>query len=133
MLKEEKSQYCDYRLLDNGVHQLVFLSTNRKTVDEMLKCLTTMVETDPDAPYIRCLIDNSQVGTLPLKYMFQQTRQWSKSNPNRPRAKIASLFDVRLFMGVIETFVATMSRGDRIKFFHPNDRDKAIEWLVGVD
>jgi len=129
MVEINPDAHCTYREIDDGIYEMTFHTATRQTVDEMIQNIQEIMDNTPDGAVVRCLIDNSNVDTLPLKYLFGRSAQFFKENANRPRTRLAAIADGKSFKNVIASFVETMSRGDHMRYFNTDEREKAIAWL----
>jgi hypothetical protein len=126
---------CQYRHLENGLHEFVFLTNTRLAVDEYFSILESHQlapgEAIPDM--LRLLIELRQPGMPPVAYMMQRYRDFIKSNKERmPKTRAVYLYRSGLMTSLARSFIGLISErkhGNR-RFFPIAEREQAEAWLL---
>ncbi len=124
-------EHCSYRFLDNRIHEFVMKESSRAAVDDFIKALDyiTLNTTQREIP-IPSLMDSS-VGVQPIRYIFGRLKDYMSKNSNTTRqsTKFALILPesvlTRSVGGMMSMFPSLKTR-----LFTPEERDKAVEWLL---
>lgn len=122
---------CEYRVLENGVHEFVMYEFSRDGVDEFVAAVDRMNQATP-AHLLRYVLIDSTRGTQPLSYLFQRLRELSRSmNMSEQKgARVAVLLQSSVMAGIIGGMMRIFPMINA-RFFSPTDRDAALVWLQG--
>jgi hypothetical protein len=138
MMNSEMSRpHCEYRRLENGIHEFVFLSNTRLAIDDYFAILeTTRFARGEDTPdVIRLLIELSQPGMPPVAYMMQRYRDFVKAHKNHmPTTRVVYLYRSGFIPSLARSFIGLVSERKHAyrRFFPVNERAQAEEWLLEV-
>ena len=137
MRSEISLPQCQYRQLENGIHEFVFLSNTRLAVDNYFSILETSAlakgEQVPDV--IRVLIELRQIGMPPVTYMMLRYRAFVKSHKDRiPTVRIVYLYRPGFVLSLVQSFIDLISERKYAKrrFFPVSERAQAEAWLFEV-
>ena len=128
------SKLIRYQQLENGIHEITFLEKTRASVDEFFQTMQALYHASPPKQAMRLLLDLSTAGTIPMQYMFQESQNWRRRNPNNFPARILILHPARGILPVARVLVNSVaqSRGTQTKLRLESvaNRDEAIAWLL---
>lgn len=123
--------------LQNGVHEFIFLTDKRESIDCFFDALGELFEWSPKNQEIRYIIDWTQSGVPSLNYTFLKTKEWGRKHPYVARGRCVVLFDRRGFLPVGKALASLVMRDARgrvaIRMEHVKKRDQALEWLMGEE
>ena len=127
---------CTCSQLENGIYELVMSEATRRAVDEYFAHVERVARSAKEngAAKVMFLLDASQMdkNSPPLIYFFQKTRDYRDRYPDRLPTRNATVFQKGLIVSLVDTFLKSIGGGDRdqARFFSPDERDKAIDWLL---
>lgn len=121
--------------LENGIVVFVPLSQGRATVDAFFRLLSQAMEGYPLEQTFRYLVDASKAEMPPFAYFIGKNRAWVAANPHIPPNRAAILLPPSTpFRSFILNLVISLMRGARkplkLAVFAPDEREKAIAWLL---
>src|SRR5690349_20300471 len=116
---------CEYRVLDNGIHEFVMTDFSRAGVDAFIEALKHM-NTIPLSGVYRPVLVDSGGGVQPMSYMFTRLRTLPPA-PARSRFKVALLLQSGMVGSIVGTMVRVFPRLN-VRLFLPDERETAIDW-----
>lgn len=123
------------RLLSNGIHEFRWQSTERHAVDMWMEYNDMLYAQLDDNTTIHFLHVIGSAKFPPISYVVRKAQQLQAKYPQQPHTRSAILFQSRFFGGFINTLSKLLNRKskDKTRVFSMDERDKAIEWLLGDD
>jgi hypothetical protein len=123
------------RLLENGIHEYRWQSTERGAVDMWLEYNDMLYATNGCDTTLRFLHVISSAKFPPISYVVRKAQQLQSKYPEQPATRSAILFQSRFFGGFINTLSTLLNRKsrDKTRVFSVDEREKAIDWLLGND
>lgn len=127
-------QPCLYAQLPSGIHELTYTEASRRAVDDFVAhILRIYAEAQAnDVGETRLfLIDNSRVGSQPIKYTLERLREVLGQMDENYSSRVAILYTNSLLINMIKSLVNSLPRRHReFRIFGVNEREAAIEWLM---
>ncbi len=118
---------CEYRLLDNGIHEFILKDFTRAGVDAFIESIQEMHRNFPiDTP--RPVLIDSSGGMHPISYLFTRLRTLPHGNSNA-RSRLAMVMQSHTLANVVGGLARVFPRL-QIRFFKATERDIAIAWLL---
>jgi hypothetical protein len=135
MHSEMSLPHCEYKRLENGIHEFVFLSNTHLAVDDYFKILDTtpLARGEEDADVLCVLIELRQTGTPPVTYMMLRSREFLKSHKARmPVIRIVFLYPPGFVLSLVQAFIDLFSERKHAtrRFFPIDERAQAEDWLL---
>lgn len=128
---ETSGQYCKYRQLDNGIHELVFLEGSPRAIDEMFGHLEKFLLNPPPGEPVRLVIIVAAGQRIPLTYSLRRTRDWLVRVRRYPPTYIAMVQSFESRMSIILNFVkAIRTHHVGMRWFQGEHYDEAVRWLL---
>lgn len=127
---------AEYRLLDNGIHEFTLLASSRSAVDQLYEHILEAIRNSPQDKTFRCIIDQSQLSDLPpVRYLSGRVKDIDKHFPSRAPGRNAIVSRGGALVSILDTMVTIFARRgtDKVRFFTPDDREKAEDWLLSED
>lgn len=123
---------CLYQQLDNGIHEFVFTGEGNTGLDEMFDVLEgIMGNSTPDDTLCYIVDSTRSKSDTSLKRMVGRFRDLQLKVPLRGKGRTAILHQGGLMVTLGEMMISALApKEDKTRFFKPQDRDKAIEWLL---
>jgi len=123
-------KYIEYHYHESGVHEYVWLASNREVIDEHLPMMKQMNEAATSGDTICVLHDLTQSGAPP--FLLLSKRKGEAGTRDDVRYHVAYISDTgtRLLM---QNFAAAGGFKSNRKFFDVGEREQAINWLVNED
>jgi hypothetical protein len=120
----DKTSACVYRLLEDGIHEHIFMEASCSAVDVFFANAINVLMKDPNdsAP---ALIDMS-VGLPPVNYMLIGARDLARQLPERPNVPIALIVENHSLLQVLAIFMRSITV---LRIYKPSERDRALDWL----
>jgi hypothetical protein len=120
----DKTSACVYRLLEDGIHEHIFMEASCRAVDVFFANAINVLMKDPNdsAP---ALIDMS-VGLPPVNYMLIGARDLARQLPERPNVPIALIVENHSLLQVLAIFMRSITV---LRIYKPSERDQALAWL----
>lgn len=121
--------------LEHGIVEFLPLTHERATVDAFFRLLSQAMEGHPQDQTFRFIVDASKSAMPPFAYFIGKNRAWVAANPHIPPNRAAILLpSTTPFRSFIRNLLVSLMRGARnpltISAFAPQERDKAIFWLL---
>jgi hypothetical protein len=123
---------CSYVKHPNGVQEIIYHDWGFQAVDEMIDQVRRIIDQNPEGEVIRLLTSRGEglpPGELPVAYTAQKFRDLFRNLERKPMFKQAILRKSDAIASIINTFVR-LSRASQLRFFPPDKRDEAIQWLL---
>ena len=135
MQTDLSTPYCQYRCLENGLHEFVFLSNTRAAVDDYFAILESSRiawgEGMPDV--VRLLIELRQPGMPPVSYMMERYRVFIKAHKDHmPTTRVVYLYRSGFITSLVRSFIGLVSERKHAnrRFFPLEERAQAEAWLL---
>lgn len=129
-MSEQTRTRCIYTVLENGVHEMVMTESSRLAVDEFIEVLVELTDKTYDKQESVLILFDTRVGVQPINYVFSRVQGLTKQyKPTGQTTKLAMIMQSNALIKTIEALMH-MLRFLRVRFFSPQDRDKAIAWLL---
>jgi hypothetical protein len=126
-MTESTGTLCEYRVLENDIHEFVMLDFSRAGVDAFIEALKHMNSTPLSGHYRPILVDSGG-GVQPMNYMFQRLRTLPTA-PARHHFKVAMLLQPGIVGSIVGTMVRVFPRLN-VRLFLPHERQAAMDWLL---
>lgn len=135
MHSEISLPHCEYKRLENGVHEFVFLSNTRMAVDDYFSILeaSPMAQGEKVPEMIFVLIELRQPGMPPIAYMVQRYREFIKAHKHHlPTVRTAYLYRTGFIISIVRSFLRLIQppKQSNRRFFPINERTQAEAWLL---
>jgi hypothetical protein len=135
MQTDVSKPHCQYKRLENGLHEFVFLSNTRAAVDDYFAILESsriaQGEYRPDI--VRLIIELRNPGTPPVSYMMQRYAEFVRAHKDHlPPVRIVYLYRPGFILSMVRSFIGLMpeSRYANRRFFPVTERAQAEAWLL---
>ncbi len=135
----ENKKRCQYRKLENGIHEYVFTESSNAAVDEWIDWLEYNYQHDPipEGGTNRILFDTRQCGPLPMYYSFKRLNEWRQKYPDAVRgvySRAAQLYKSNSFyVTMAKNLMKVFSFPDTKMEYFLDDREAAVTWLLRDD
>ena len=121
---------CHYTWLEGGIHQFVFETGSRQTIDEWTNYADALiVDASPDNIYLQ-LIDTAGVGDIPVPYGYEKVKQLSAVHPNIIYSRTAFIHAHSSLVFLVNTYMKMLRLPLKARFFNADQRQAAIDWLL---
>src|SRR5690349_16310221 len=120
---------CDYRLLDNGIHEFTFNRPTRQAVDMHFEKLHEIYAALPKGAVVRCLVGVPH-GFPPMNYTFGKVREFNRHHTDNPGHYAFLYGRSNVMLSLVQTFFKTVAGGTMGTMFPDTERDQAIAWLL---
>jgi hypothetical protein len=135
MHSEMSLPHCEYKRLENGIHEFVFLSNTHLAVDDYFKILDTtpLARGEENADVLCVLIELRQTGTPPVTYMMLRYRDFVKLHKDHlPKVYVAYLYRSGFVLSLVQSFIDLISERKYAtrRFFPIDERAQAEDWLL---
>jgi hypothetical protein len=117
---------CEYKVLEDGIHEVIVYDFSRAGADEFLKVLE-QIRLDLGAEDVSSVIIDSSRGTLPINYTFTRVRQMGVRTW-RDGSKIAVLAQSGVMIGMFSHLLRMLPRLN-LRLFTQDKRQAALDWL----
>ena len=126
-----ETPYVSYHLSPEGYHVVTFRESSRRAVDQWAECIVRVMAAETNKPCICTLYDIRISGMMPLVYMTEKAAEILKCFPGYPPLRIASVYERKLFIRLIEKFIDLVINRQRDKtlFFRAAELENATQWL----
>ncbi len=124
---------CEYTQLDNGIHQFVFNSASKQSIDEFFHQLEMILTNTPHTEMARYIVDITQTGEQDISLVanVQRFRRLETLFPHRARGRTVILHKPGLKFSFIDGFIRALAPSrDMTRFFPVDKRDEAVNWLL---
>ncbi len=123
---------CIYQQLDNGIHEFVFTGEGDTGLDEMFAVLEVIMGNSTPDDTLRYIVDSTRSrDDTSLKRMVGRFRDLQQKVPLRGKGRTAILHKGGLLVTLGDMMISALApKEDKTRFFKPDERDKAIEWLL---
>jgi hypothetical protein len=124
-----------YRLLENGVHELIPQESSAKSVQQIFQVLDMIYAATPARQIVRySLADYQNVGLLPINHVGRLGREWLRRNPNHHPTRSLFMYNSNVLLTTGISVLGMIARSSRSqwawRFFDIKDADKGMEWLL---
>jgi hypothetical protein len=120
---------CVYTRLPNGIHEFVMTEASRAAVDEFVAALEEMAQFLPPGKTAPILMD-STIGMQPTSYIISQTLQMiRKYPPPQENQRMAIILRPSFLLNTIAVMLRIFPFLN-VRFFKPEERDEAVQWLT---
>lgn len=132
---EKKGEGFKAKLLNNGIHEFRWASTERHAVDLWVAYNESLYETTDPNDTLYFLHEIISTKFPPVSYIVHQAQQLQSKFPQHPKTRSVLLFQSRFFGGFINTLSQLVNRKgqDVTRVFAMDERDEAIAWLLQGD
>lgn len=126
------SEHLQIQVLDNGIHELTWLSAARDGVDEWIRYSASLYQSHSPDDTLCFLHVVLHAQFPPMSYVMQQAWQLQRQYPQQPNTRSAIIFTSRFFGGFINTLSQLLNRKgkDLTRFFAEYERAEAMAWLL---
>lgn len=115
------------------IHHFKIQEKTRRAVDHyvdyMYKIAKEFLEANLEAPTLRIMIDITDSGMFPLRYLYDRMREFLRKNAHIPPAYIAYIAIQTDDLVLLRSVSASRAKDTRGVFL-PTEIDKATEWLT---
>lgn len=114
----------------DGVHIFTWHKSSYESVDKWLDILRQVALEDETVGYM--LLDLSDSGLLPIRYVMKEAYKWLKEHPQEREGCNALVFrsgDAILPALRALSLTLMVGRDAKVRFFSKEDYDKALAWL----
>lgn len=132
MSEAADQQGCAYRLLDNGIHEFVFLDNGKEAVDQFFHLLENILRGTSHNETAHYIVDIAHATReVSLVGLTQRFRRLEAQFPHRARGRTVVLHKPGFMLTFIDGFIRALAPSrDATRFFPINQRDEAIRWLL---
>jgi hypothetical protein len=124
---------CTYNTYDNGIHEFLFSAPTREAIDTWIDFGIKLYRESADAYKVYILFDCSRTGTPPLGYAVSRVKVLLAHRPPHLLTQTALVIPQnpinRLAGSLINNILRELDNSE-VKFFPPQLRNAAIEWLL---
>lgn len=125
---------CEYRLLEQGIHNYVIRGTSREHADAFIAYMDQLYTAQTGSGPTLCLLTECVEGILPLTYTMGELKKLINKFPKAPRTRTAIIVRDSPMASMMETLIRLLKiRNTRVRYFRPQQREAAIEWLLQED
>jgi hypothetical protein len=126
-----------HKQLNNGVHEFIFLSDDRRSIDMYFDTIGAVFGCSPKDKTIRYVIDWTGSGIPSLNYMYLKTKEWGRKYRGLPPGRCLILIDQRGYIPICRALSMLVMKewgsSIRIRIERVEKRDEAMTWLMGND
>jgi hypothetical protein len=125
---------CEYRVFDNGIHEFIIKGSSREHADAFMSHLDHIYATHTGSnATVRMLSENKQ-GILPMSYIMSQIKRLMEKYPNTAPTRAAIILPDSPMTSILDTFIRLLRvRQNKVRYYKPQQREAAIEWLLRND
>jgi len=114
----------------NGINEFIFKSAGREATDELIPRLDILYASTPKDTTLLELFD-IRVGIGSVSYAMKRAAELVRRHPNPPRIRGAMLYRDSIVVSLLAPSVRLLRAAKfEIRFFKPEQRAEAIEWLL---
>jgi hypothetical protein len=128
---------CHYEWMPEGVHSFYFSPDGRSGLDDFFARLTEILANAPaHTRRLRYLVDVSDAGEgeAPFHELVRRFRELEIALPQRPPGRTALIVANSRLLSLANALIATLApQKDRTRFFSPERREAALEWVLRDD
>lgn len=133
------SEHIEYIEYDNGIHEFIFLNTNREAVNDYVNQLEALIKAmieDDSATMLRFMVNLTETRDLPaFSYITNQGRRMLQGFlKDRGKFHLRGAFLAKqnkmMVLSLTESFIKLIPVDINVKVFEENSRDEAINWLL---
>ncbi len=140
---------CHYEWMPEGVHSFYFSPDGRSGLDDFFARLTEILANAPaHTRRLRYLVDVSDAGEgeAPFHELVRRFRELEIALPQRPPGRTALIVAnsrllsvpaklyIAILLSLANALIATLApQKDRTRFFSPERREAALEWVLRDD
>lgn len=128
---------CHYEWMPEGVHSFHFSADGRSGLDDFFARLTEILANAPAHTHrLRYLVDVSGAGEgeVPFHELVRRFRELEIALPQRPPGRTALIVANSRLLSLANALIATLApQKDRTRFFSPQRRASALEWVLRDD
>jgi hypothetical protein len=130
MLPNYESNNFSHVAHPNGIHEFIFKSAGREATDELIPRLDMLYASTPKDTTLLELFD-IRVGIGSVSYAMKRAAELVRRHPNPPRIRGAMLYRDSIVVSLLAPSVRLLRAVNfEIRFFRPEQRAEAIEWLL---
>ena len=121
---------CECVLRNDGIYEITVKDFTVAGVDAYMAVLEQIYKkrTDISRPLLMLFFG---AGSLPLNYTFERSKELIARYPNLGRIYTATLTNSNVEARLADTFMRIMRfPGTQVRFFAPNRRSEAVDWLL---
>jgi hypothetical protein len=126
----DNNTLATYEKLDNGIHKLTLLKSNRAGVDALIVELGKAYDSHPAGETIRIIIDLRPDGMPPMAYAVPKVQGFFKSRVDLPKIRSAYLVRQSVMVSIMMTFLSTLRLSADRRVFDGDKDEEAIAWLL---
>src|SRR5687768_1584959 len=96
--------HCEYKRLDNGIHEFVFLNNTRLAVNDFFSILenSPMARREITPEAVRVLVELREPGMPPVSYMMQRYREFIRLHKDHlPYVRTAYLYRTGFILSMV--------------------------------
>lgn len=114
----------------NGIHEFTFRTAAREATDELIARLDILYASTPKDTTLLELFD-IRVGIGSVSYAMKRAAELVRRHPNPPKIRGAMIYRDSLVVSLLAPSVRLLRAANfEIRFFKPDQRADAIEWLL---
>jgi hypothetical protein len=114
----------------NGIHEFILKTAGREACDDLITRLDMLYASTPKDTTLLELFD-ARVGIGSVSYAMKRAAELVRNHPKPPRIRGAMLYRDNLVVSLLAPSVRLLRAANfEIRFFKPNQRDEAINWLL---
>jgi hypothetical protein len=118
---------CEYRLVENRIHQFIMHKATREGMDEFVKWFAVAVDAHPKDQTLLILMDLRPEGIPPLGYALPLLRRFFDEHRHPILIRAAYLYRSSAIIGVVQAFLNTLHLKTSRRFFE--SEVEALNWL----
>jgi len=122
-----------YRLLQNSIHEFVFLSNQPQGITTWARTVGSIIEQLLPAETMRQLLDVRQ-GVAPLSHLIHEIRGLQRKFPKQPHSRLAVVSENSFAPTLFNVLISLIPTSNvKVRYFKPDERDEAVRWLLEND
>jgi hypothetical protein len=129
-----------YKLMDNGIFEFVFLNNSRAAADEFFDAMEryhqAVAAGQIHEKQLSFLIELRQPGMPNVAYMSHRYRaNMTRYHHEPPPARVAYIYTSGFVFSMVSALLALAAKqyDFQQRFFHVSEREEAEAWLLGRD
>jgi hypothetical protein len=130
MLPTYETNNFSHTAHSNGIHEFIFKTAGREACDELITRLDSLYGSTPMGETLLELFD-IRVGIGSVSYAMKRAAELVRKHPNPPRIRGAMLYRDGIVVSLLAPSVRLLRAANfEIRFFKPDQRAEAIDWLL---
>lgn len=128
-IENQSTSHVELVTQTDGVYLLILKDSSFQAIDDSLKVIDVIWTQHQRNRQPIMLLVESTTGGLPVGYALKQSLKMMNKYSNLPARRIALIINQTYMLNLIDSIFQIMRFGIKYRYFSPDKRDNAIEWL----